>query len=84
MAGTTNAMHFCGLPILTLAAKAKLSNWVHHTAILYGADEYRLFRAALAIEKVMQQSPADGIRFTSQFTICSYCFRPDDVTITVG
>lgn len=61
MAGPTNAMHFCGLPTLTLAAKAKLSNWVHHTAILYGADEYRLYRAALAIEKVMQQSPADGI-----------------------
>ncbi len=51
--GPTNIMHFCGLPSVTIAGSQ--TNWfgVRRGLILYGVDEYRLYRAALAIEKII-------------------------------
>ena len=53
MTGPTSIMHFCGLPTVTVAGKQKDPNGVNETVILYGKDEYRLYEAALAIEKIM-------------------------------
>lgn len=53
MTGPTNIMHFCGLPSATVAGKAKNENGVKRALIMYGTDEYRLYAAALAIEKLI-------------------------------
>ena len=46
-------MHFCGLPTVTVAGERKDVHGVHGAVILYGADECRLYEAALAVEQVM-------------------------------
>ncbi len=51
--GPTNIMHFCGLPSVTIAGSQTNLFGVRRGLILYGADEYRLYRAALAIEKII-------------------------------
>ena len=51
MTGFNNIMHFCGLPSVTVAGSAKNEHGVNRALILYGADEMRLYRAALALEK---------------------------------
>lgn len=53
MCGPTNIMHFCGLPSVTIAGSKTNSFSVRQGLMMYGVDEYRLYRAALAIEKVM-------------------------------
>ena len=53
MTGPTNIMHFCGLPSVTVAAPVKADTGLNRAVILYGADEYRLYEAALAIEREM-------------------------------
>ena len=51
--GPTNIMHFCGLPSVTIAGSQTNSFGVRQGVMLYGVDEYRLYRAALAIEKII-------------------------------
>lgn len=52
--GPTNIMHFCGLPSATIAGSQKNMFGVRRGVMLYGVDEYRLYRAALAIEKLIR------------------------------
>ena len=54
MAGPTNIMHFCGLPTVTIASSKKDDVGVNRALILYGADERRLYSAALAIEGLIR------------------------------
>ena len=53
--GPTNIMHFCGLPSVCVAAGQKNSRGVHQCLMLYGADEERLYRAALYLENLLKQ-----------------------------
>lgn len=53
MTGPTNIMHFCGLPSATVAGNEKNESGVKRALIMYGADEYRLYSAALAIEEII-------------------------------
>ena len=55
MTGPTSIMHFCGLPTVTVAFDRKDAYGVRQTVILYGMDEYRLYAAALAIEKLVNR-----------------------------
>ncbi len=55
MTGPTSIMHFCGLPSVTVAAPGKTDTRVNQTVILYGCDEYRLYEAALTIEREMHR-----------------------------
>ena len=50
MTGPTNIMHFCGFPSVNIAGSERDKNGVRRGIILYGIDEMRLYRAALAIE----------------------------------
>lgn len=50
MTGPTNVMHVCGLPSVTVAGREKDDMGVRRALIMYGADECRLYAAALAIE----------------------------------
>ncbi len=50
LTGPTNIMHFCGLPSLAIRMGMG-SDGVPRGLILYGADEEKLFRAALCIEQ---------------------------------
>ena len=52
--GPTNIMHFCGLPSVTIVGSQKNAFGVRRGVMLYGVDEYRLYRAALAIEKLIR------------------------------
>ena len=54
MTGPTNVMHFCGLPSATVASSEKDGLGVNRCLILYGAEEYRLYPAALAIEGLIR------------------------------
>lgn len=54
MTGPTSIMHYCGFPSVTVAAPLKTKAGLNHTVILYGKDEYRLYEAALAIEREMK------------------------------
>ena len=54
MTGPTSIMHLCGLPSVTVVSPEKDEDGVRRGLILYGTDELRLYRAALAIEKVIQ------------------------------
>ncbi len=54
MSGPTNVMHFCGLPSATVASSEKDGKGVNRALILYGADEYRLYSAALALEGLLR------------------------------
>ncbi|MBO4928291.1 MAG: hypothetical protein J5379_08605 [Clostridiales bacterium] len=51
----TNVMHFCGLPSVTVPAPTGVvdENGVRRGLIMYGADERRLYAAALAIERLL-------------------------------
>lgn len=51
--GPTNIMHFCGLPSVTIVGSQTNSFGVRQGLMMYGGDEYRLYRAALAIEKII-------------------------------
>jgi Asp-tRNA(Asn)/Glu-tRNA(Gln) amidotransferase A subunit family amidase len=53
MTGPTNIMHFCGMPSVCIAGKQKNSHGFPRCLILYGTDEQRLYRAALAIEALL-------------------------------
>ena len=55
MTGPTSIMHFCGLPSATVAGSETDEHGVRRGLILYGADEMRLWRAALAIEALINQ-----------------------------
>ena len=55
MTGPTNIMHFCGFPSVTVAAPLKTDSGLNQTVILYGKDEYRLYEAALTIEREMSE-----------------------------
>ena len=52
--GPTNIMHFCGLPSVTIAGSQTNDYGVRRGLMLYGVDEYRLYRAALAIERIVR------------------------------
>ena len=53
MTGPTNIMHFCGMPSVCIAGKQKNQYGFPRCIILYGADEYRLYRAALTMERLL-------------------------------
>ena len=53
MTGPSNIMHFCGLPSATVAASETDEHGVRRCLILYGVDETRLWRAALAVETLL-------------------------------
>lgn len=53
LTGPSNIMHFCGLASVTVASGEKSDKGVPRCLILYGADEKRLYRAALAVEQVL-------------------------------
>lgn len=53
MTGPTNIMHLCGLPSVTVAGSARTEEGVRCAVILYGADETRLYEAALLLEREM-------------------------------
>ena len=46
-------MHLCGLPSVTIAGSETDKNGVRRALIMYGADEKRLYAAALAIERLI-------------------------------
>ncbi len=54
MTGPTNIMHFCGLPSVCIASSTKGDSGVPRCLIMYGLDELRLYRAALAVEQLLQ------------------------------
>lgn len=54
--GRTNVIHFCGLPSVTIAGNTKTENGVNQTIIIYGYDEYRLYKAGLALEQAMKDN----------------------------
>lgn len=53
MAGYTNIMHLCGLPSVTVAGAEKDSYGVPQGIVMYGMDEYRLYKAALTVEELI-------------------------------
>jgi amidase len=53
MTGPTNVMHFCGLPSVTIAGSEVDEHGVRRAIVMYGADEKKLYSAALAIERVI-------------------------------
>lgn len=53
MTGPTNISHFCGLPSVTIVGKQKAPSGVRRGLILYGLNEMRLYRAAMAIEEML-------------------------------
>lgn len=55
MGGPNSVMHFCGLPTVTVAFDKKDSTGVRNAVILYGADELRLYAAALAMEELVNR-----------------------------
>ena len=60
MTGPTNIMHFCGFPSATVVGSALNDHGVKRGLILYGSDEVRLCRAALAIENQLQTLSLEG------------------------
>jgi Asp-tRNA(Asn)/Glu-tRNA(Gln) amidotransferase A subunit family amidase len=56
MTGATNIMHFVGLPSVALKLCMADDN-TPRGIILYGADERKLFSAALAIESFCLEIP---------------------------
>lgn len=52
--GPTYANHLCGLPTITVAGNSLDTNGVRQAVMLYGTDEYRLYAAALTVEKLMK------------------------------
>ena len=53
MTGPTNIFHFCGLPSVTIAGKQTTQHGVRRGLILYGPEEEKLYRAALALEAIL-------------------------------
>ena len=53
--GPTYANHLCGLPTITVAGNSLDTNGVRQAIMLYGTDEYRLYAAALTVEKLMKE-----------------------------
>ncbi len=51
--GPTYANHLCGLPTITVAGSRLDKNGVRQAVMLYGADECRLYAAALAVEQLL-------------------------------
>ena len=54
VAGPTNIMHFCGFPSATVVGAETDEDGVPRGVMLYSTDELRLYRAALAIEQILQ------------------------------
>jgi amidase len=54
MTGPTNIMHLCGLPSATVADRERTEAGVRQAVILYGADEARLYEAALTLERELR------------------------------
>ena len=54
--GPTDVMHFCGMPSVTIAGNIKTDDGINQTLILYGCDEYRLYEAALTLERLMLEN----------------------------
>ena len=52
--GPTYVNHLCGLPTITVAGSRVDTNGVKQAVIMYGTDEYRLYKAALTVEQLMQ------------------------------
>ena len=46
-------MHLCGLPSVTVAGAEKDSYGVPQGIVMYGMDEYRLYKAALTVEELI-------------------------------
>lgn len=61
MTGPTSIMHFTGLPSLALRLCADETDGLPKGLILYGADEQRLYSAALAIEKFCRPAPPPAL-----------------------
>ena len=55
MTGPTNIMHFCGLPSVTVASNIKNELGINRALIMYGANEKRLYSAALALENMLRK-----------------------------
>ena len=53
MTGPTNIMHFCALPSVAVAGGPKTKDGVSRAVILYGAEECRLYAAALCMERIL-------------------------------
>lgn len=56
MTGPTNIMHFCGLPAATIIGNCPNLHGVPRGLILYGADECRLYQAALTLEALIREA----------------------------
>lgn len=54
MTGPTSIMHFCGFASLCIVGQRKNADGMRRGLILYGSDEIRLYRAALALEKLLK------------------------------
>ncbi len=54
MTGPTNIMHFCGLPSVAVAGGPKTAHGMSRAVILYGAEEDRLYAAALCVEGILR------------------------------
>ncbi|MBQ3222070.1 MAG: amidase [Clostridia bacterium] len=61
MTGPTNIMHFLGLPSVALKMCKREQDSAPRGLILYGADEARLYCAALAIEKLCESVPPPAL-----------------------
>ena len=55
MTGPTNIMHFCGLPSVTVASNTKDDMGINRALVMYGANEKRLYAAALALENMLKK-----------------------------
>ena len=51
--GPTYVNHLCGLPTITVAGGTFDTNGVRQAVMLYGADEFRLYAAALTVEQLL-------------------------------
>lgn len=53
LTGSSSIMHLCGLPSAAVAGKNRNDSGIPRGLILYGSDELRLYRVALAIEQMI-------------------------------
>ena len=53
MTGPTNIMNFCGLPSVTISTSEKDDRGIRRCLILYGAEEKKLYSAAITLERYL-------------------------------
>lgn len=53
LTGPSYVMHLCGFPSVTVASSVKNVDGLNRGIIMYGVDEKRLYRAALALEQLV-------------------------------